>query len=45
MITLEDVKKNEEAKELIVGSQKQLDSLRIHRAFNKTCKHCIKQGR
>lgn len=32
MITLEDVIKNEEVEALILGAQKQLDSLRIHRA-------------
>ncbi len=31
MITLEDVRKNEEVEALIQGAQKQLDGLRIHR--------------
>ncbi len=31
MITLEDVKNNEEVEALIQGAQKQLDSLRLHR--------------
>ncbi len=31
MITLEDVIKNEEVEALILGTQKQLDSLRLHR--------------
>ncbi len=31
MITLEDVRKNEEVEALILGAQKQLDGLRIHR--------------
>ena len=31
MITLQDVKKNEEVEALIQGAQKQLDGLRIHR--------------
>ena len=31
MITLEDVRKNEEVEALIQGVQKQLDGLRIHR--------------
>lgn len=31
MITLEDVRKNEEVEVLIQGAQKQLDGLRIHR--------------
>lgn len=30
MVTLEDVKNNEEIKALIEGAQKQLDGLRIH---------------
>ena len=30
MITLEDVRKNEEVEALILGAQKQLDGLRIH---------------
>ncbi len=33
MVTLEDVKNNEEIKALIEGAQKQLDVLRIHRTF------------
>ena len=33
MITLEDVKKNEEVQALIIGAQKQLDSLRVYRTF------------
>ena len=33
MITLEDVKKNEEVQALIKGAQKQLDSLRLYRTF------------
>jgi len=37
MITLEDIKKNEEVKELVVGAQRQLDSLRVYRAFNEAC--------
>ncbi len=32
MITLEDVRKNEEVEALIQGAQKQLDGLRVHRA-------------
>ena len=32
MITLEDVRKNEEVEALILGAQKQLDGLRIYRA-------------
>lgn len=32
MITLDDVKKNEEVEALIKGAQKQLDALRIYRA-------------
>ncbi len=32
MITLEDVRKNEEVEALIIGAQKQLDGLRIYRA-------------
>ena len=32
MITLQDVRKNEEVEALIKGAQKQLDGLRIHRA-------------
>lgn len=31
MITLEEVRKNEEVEALIRGAQKQLDGLRIHR--------------
>ena len=31
MITLEDVIKNEEVEALILGAQKQLDSLRLYR--------------
>ena len=31
MITLEDVRRNEEVEALILGAQKQLDGLRIHR--------------
>ena len=31
MITLEDVRKNEEVEALILGAQKQLDGIRIHR--------------
>ena len=31
MITLEDVRKNEEVEALIQGAQKQLDGRRIHR--------------
>ena len=31
MITLEDVRKNREVEALILGAQKQLDGLRIHR--------------
>ena len=30
LVTLEDVKKNEEVKELVIGSQKQLDVLRLY---------------
>ena len=33
MITLEDIKENEEVKALIVGAQKQLDELRIYGTF------------
>lgn len=32
MVTLEDVRKNEEVEALILGAQKQLDGLRIYRA-------------
>ena len=32
MVTLEDVRKNEEVEALIIGAQKQLDGLRIYRA-------------
>ncbi len=31
MITLEDVRKNEEVEALILGAQKELDGLRIYR--------------
>lgn len=31
MVTLQDVKNNEEVKALIIGAQKQLDGLRIYR--------------
>ena len=31
MVTLEDVRKNEEVEALILGAQKQLDGLRIYR--------------
>ena len=31
MLTLEDIKKNPEVQELVVGAQKQLDGLRLHR--------------
>lgn len=31
MITLEDVRKNQEVEALILGAQKQLDGLRIYR--------------
>ena len=31
MVTLEEVRKNEEVEALILGAQKQLDGLRIHR--------------
>lgn len=41
MITLEDVKNNDEVKALISGAQKQLDGLRIYRTFNKAYFHCI----
>jgi hypothetical protein len=33
MITLEDVKNNPEVQQLILGSQKQLNALRIHGTF------------
>jgi len=45
MITLADIKRSEEIKELVVGAQRQLDSLRIYRTFHEACKHCIKQSR
>ena len=31
MVTLEDVKNNPEVQELVIGAQKQLDGLRLHR--------------
>ena len=34
MITLEDVRKNEEVEALILGAQKQLDGLRIYRTWS-----------
>ena len=33
MITLEDVKNNPEVQQLILSSQKQLNALRLYRAF------------
>ncbi len=33
MITLEQIKKNEEIQELIISSQTQLDALRLYRTF------------
>lgn len=33
MITLEDVKKNPEVQQLILGSQKQLNALRLYRTL------------
>ena len=33
MITLQDVRENSEVESLIIGAQKQLDELRIHRTW------------
>ncbi len=41
MITLEDVKKNEEVQALIEGTRKTIKSIRIYRTLYKTYKHSI----
>ncbi len=45
MITLEDVRNNEEVEALIQGAQKQLDGLRIYRTQSQAYFNCFKKSR